>query len=162
MTGDANRLRRRVVIIDDDPDDLLLLRRTAVRTGVADAIFTFEDPAEAIEYLAAFACTPGPACDSRIVVLCDLRMPAMDGFAVLQWIRAREFSARVSVVIISGCALDSDVDQARKLGADGYVEKMPSAETLRSSLEAPTFPTTGSRPRRFQSWELAQPKVGAP
>lgn len=153
MPEDTADSSRSLVIIDDDPDDLMLLRRAVVKGGFADPIRTFEDAAEAIEYVDAFARRQG---DWRMVVICDLRMPGLDGFGFLQRIRARPFSHRLSVIIISGCALESDVECARSLGADGYLEKTPDSDTLRASLEAPVFPAIGSRPQRFESWEATR------
>lgn len=145
--------RRTIILIDDDPDDLVLVRRTLLRGGVRDPILTFQRSIEAVEYLRA----SGAPEHSRLVLFCDLKMPGLDGFAVLQWVRAQEFSDRVTVVMVSGCALESDVERARALGADGYLEKMPSPETLRACLDSPVFAATGPRPALFARWEATHP-----
>ena len=161
MPEDVKPLRRPVVVIDDDPEELMLLRRALAKTGVADTILTFEEPTEAVKYLDAVARAREQDSPCRIVVFCDLKMPGLDGFAVLQRIRGREFSDQVCVIMVSGCALESDVDRARALGADGYLEKMPSSEVLASCMESPSFAATGSRPHLFELWEASRAKAAA-
>jgi two-component system, response regulator len=141
-----------IVIIDDSSDDLMLLRRALQKTNVADAIFTFERPSEALAYLQSVEPFQ-PLNEGRATVLCDLKMPQTDGFEVLRRIRARPGLAPLRVIMISGCALEDDVERARQLGADGYIEKMPASENLVASVRNPYFPATGTRPQRFKIWE---------
>lgn len=161
MPEEVTHFRRPLVVIDDDPDALMLLRRTLMKSGIAETIVTFAEPAEALDYLDAVARTSDAATVSRIVVLCDLKMPGLDGFAVLRRIRTSESSTRMGVIIISSCALEADVERARALGADGYLEKMPSPETLAACIALPSFAATGSRSRLFESWEASQAKAVA-
>jgi two-component system response regulator len=141
-----------IVIIDDSPDDLMLLRRALQKANIAEAIFTFERPGDALAYLHSVEPIQ-PSSEARHAVLCDLKMPQTDGFEVLRLIRARPGLRPLSVIMISGCALEDDVDKARQLGADGYIEKMPPTEKLVACLRSPYFPATGTRPQRFRIWE---------
>lgn len=147
-----------IVLIDDNRDDLFFLKRTLRKGQVAVPIHTFEHPLVGVTFLRVLADAPH-AMGASIAVFCDLKMPDMDGFAVLQWVRANGLSDRIRVIIVSGCALEADVERARSLGAAGYLEKMPSAETLLSCLVGPSFPPTGSRPERFKAWEAARGNV---
>lgn len=150
---------RSIVLIDDNPDDLLLISRSLKKAGVTEPLSTFQQPAAALAFLNESAWSRDPFRCARTIVFCDLNMPELDGFAVLQRIRTQRDSATISVIIVSGCALQSDVERARELGANGYLEKMPSPETLASAIETPTFPATGSRPELFESWEASVAKT---
>jgi DNA-binding NarL/FixJ family response regulator len=55
------------------------------------------------------------------VTLMDIAMPEMDGFEATRQIRSRRPDARV--LILTGSDARTDVDQARKAGAAGYVTK---------------------------------------
>lgn len=146
---------RSIVVIDDNPDDLLLIRHGLMKAGVAKSIVTFEQPAEALEYLSVCAQSPD-TYRADMVVFCDLKMPGLDGFSVLERIRAHRGLRSLRLILISGCALECDVERARELRADGYLEKIPSPETLRACLDNPVFPATGPRPKLFESWEASR------
>jgi two-component system chemotaxis sensor kinase CheA len=59
-------------------------------------------------------------CD---LVVADIEMPRMDGFALCEAIRASRRFARVPIVLVT--ALEHDEDRARGLevGADAYIGK---------------------------------------
>ena len=57
------------------------------------------------------------------LVLLDLIMPKMDGFGVLT---ARSQDAnlmKIPVIVFSTLGQEKDIDQAKKLGANGYINK---------------------------------------
>jgi CheY-like chemotaxis protein len=57
------------------------------------------------------------------VVLCDLRMPGMDGFAVLAALRARLPDHPIRVLAVSGLGRADDVKRCRAAGFDGHLVK---------------------------------------
>jgi CheY-like chemotaxis protein len=66
------------------------------------------------------------ACLSREVpdiILLDLMMPVMDGFKVLQAVKADDRLKAVPVVIFSAKGATEEVEQAIKLGASDFLVK---------------------------------------
>lgn len=57
------------------------------------------------------------------VVLCDIRMPVMDGLALLQEVGADPALAGVRVVMLTTFELDEYVFEALRLGASGFLLK---------------------------------------
>src|SRR5262249_38081603 len=57
------------------------------------------------------------------IIITDLKMPNVDGFELLQWLRDRPEFSRVPKLVLSGSDLKSDRDQAADLGACGYFVK---------------------------------------
>ena len=55
------------------------------------------------------------------LVLCDLRMPVLDGLQVLQKVKQR--SVNIPVIVVSGAGVMDDVVQALRLGASDYLVK---------------------------------------
>ena len=72
------------------------------------------------------------------IVLLDLMLPTMDGFAVLESIRKREDELKnVPVVVVSNLGQESDKERATTLGANEYLVKAEvSVEEIVSHLEA--------------------------
>jgi CheY-like chemotaxis protein len=57
------------------------------------------------------------------LVLLDLIMPKMDGFAVLSARLQDENLKKIPVIIFSTLGQEKDIAQAQKLGANGYINK---------------------------------------
>jgi sigma-B regulation protein RsbU (phosphoserine phosphatase) len=55
------------------------------------------------------------------LILCDLRMPNLDGLQVLQKVKQR--SHNIPVIVVSGAGVMDDVVQALRLGASDYLVK---------------------------------------
>jgi CheY-like chemotaxis protein len=60
-----------------------------------------------------------------LVIFCDVKMPAYNGFDVLKWVRQQRALDGVPFYILSGADLESDKQQAMTLGAKGYLVKFP-------------------------------------
>ena len=102
----------RVLFVDDDP----ILREFAqVNLASPNAgIDLAADGAEALERLAA---------RDYDVVLLDLEMPVMDGFAVLERLRADPRTASLPVIVQTGREDVDGIDRAFLLGATSFVTK---------------------------------------
>ena len=69
------------------------------------------------------------------VVLCDLRMPQMDGYEFVSLLRKDPERAHVPVVAVSGFASQESYQRSREAGFDGYVSKPFEYATLVASLQ---------------------------
>lgn len=72
------------------------------------------------------------------VVLLDLMLPTMDGFAVLENIRSRTDELKnVPVIIVSNLGQQKDIEKAKALGANDYLVKAEVAvEEIVAKIEA--------------------------
>jgi two-component system, OmpR family, KDP operon response regulator KdpE len=112
----------RVLVVDDEVE----IRR-ALKTGLSDHGFEVEAAATGEEAL-AMAAVRRPD-----VVLLDLGLPGLDGFAVLT--RLREHS-RAAVIVLSVMADERDKVRALDLGADDYLVKPFGLEELLARIRA--------------------------
>jgi signal transduction histidine kinase/DNA-binding response OmpR family regulator len=64
------------------------------------------------------------------LVLCDVMMPGLDGFALVQAIRADAASRNVPVIILSARAGEEEAAKGRSTGANDYIAKPFSARDL--------------------------------
>jgi len=69
------------------------------------------------------------------LVLLDINMPEMDGFEVLEKMRADKALEQVAVVMCTGSIYDKDMERAKRLGAAGYLTKPIEFAKLKSAIE---------------------------
>jgi twitching motility two-component system response regulator PilH len=104
---------KKILIIDDDS---FLLDMYALKFSKSNFnVFTALGPESALEKLRAGL--------SPEVILIDIMMPVMNGFEFLIKIREEKISLNSIVIFLSNRGLESDIAQAEKLGASGYIVK---------------------------------------
>jgi CheY-like chemotaxis protein len=72
------------------------------------------------------------------LVLLDINMPRMDGFELLERMRAEKLLGRVAVVMCSTSTYEEDISRAKDLGACGYLTKPPDFSRMKLILEKST------------------------
>ncbi|MES2994842.1 MAG: response regulator transcription factor [Patescibacteria group bacterium] len=72
------------------------------------------------------------------IVLLDLMLPTMDGFAVLESIRSRTDELKnVPIIVVSNLGQQKDIDRVKALGANEYLIKAEvSIEEIVAKMEA--------------------------
>jgi len=83
---------------------------------------------QAVDYLKG-ACNGDPAAIPAVIFL-DIRMPGLDGFDVLRWMRTEKQLSPVKVIILSSSDDPSDAKTATELGVHGYLIKQPNSAVL--------------------------------
>jgi CheY-like chemotaxis protein len=122
---------RPVVVIDDEPDDLFFLRRLFDKGGVKNPVVTFLDSEDSMSFLSATLVISRKVPEfTPCVLFTDIKMPKLDGFELVKWIRKHRELDELTVVVMSSSDNPDDVELAQKLGADRYLLKYPSPETL--------------------------------
>jgi len=124
-------INRTILVADDDQNDVFFLRRAFQKSGLDHSVIHVSDGQEAIDYLRGEADYsdrtrfPLPA-----LLLLDLKMPKVDGFDVLNWLRGRSELKQLPVVVLSSSSREDDIQRARSLGADDYRVKPADFEQL--------------------------------
>jgi len=86
------------------------------------------------------------AFDSRPdLVICDLRLPALDGYAVARALKAAPGCARMPLVAVSTLVQEGDRERVRAAGFDGYLCKPIEPASFVAEVEAflPAAPAAG-------------------
>lgn len=120
----------RLVAIDDDEDDQLILQRWLRRSKMSPVVKLFNSGSAAIEYLKALS--PNSS-ELPHVIFCDIKMPGIDGFQFLQWLR-RSQHRHLPVVMRSSSPLHTDIAKAYQLGANSYVEKRVGLQAMEERI----------------------------
>src|SRR5215212_958876 len=113
-----------ILLVEDDRDDVFLMQRALLKANLSFPMHNARDGQEALDYLQGAdkysdrAAYPVPA-----LILLDLKIPYVHGFDVLRWIKQESALAQMPVVILTSSLEERDREQARVLGANGFVVK---------------------------------------
>jgi len=123
LEGEGTRGPVRVLIADDHP---------IVREGLR-RLLSLEDDVEIVGEAADGDATVAlvEKLDPDIVLL-DLRMPGMDGFAALQ--RLQRLGKKTRVIVLTASEDKNEFVQAMKLGCSGIVLKQTAADLIIKSI----------------------------
>lgn len=116
---------KQILVVEDNRDNLRL-----VRTLLAplDARVT-----EVTDGLSAVEAAKGSAFD---LVLLDIQLPVMDGYAVAKALRGIPHMARTPIVAVTSYAMPGDEDKAMDAGCSGYIEKPLNPETFLEQIRS--------------------------
>lgn len=124
-----------ILLVDDSETDVDLFLIAHEQNKSAAVVTVARDGVEAVDVLLGNKSESGGAKQAlpRLVLL-DLNMPRLNGFEVLERLRADERTRQLPVVIFSSSDQRSDEREAQRLGANGYVRKPAGFENLRATL----------------------------
>jgi CheY-like chemotaxis protein len=121
----------KVLLADDDPEDRQLTQNAFIENRLVNELDCVEDGEELMEYLhrrgrySNLQNVPLPQ-----LILLDLKMPRKDGCEALKEIRADPNLRRIPIVILSTSAAEGDIQLSYDLGANSYVTKPATFESL--------------------------------
>jgi two-component system, cell cycle response regulator DivK len=69
------------------------------------------------------------------LILLDIQLPRMDGYAVARALRENSSLARMPIVAVTSYAMLGDREKALAAGCDGYLEKPINPDTFVSQVE---------------------------
>ena len=115
---------RRIAVVEDDPEIRALVEHILKSGGYETA--SIGDPTRAVELVRKHA---------PDLVLCDIAMPLMDGYAVLRALQADPTTARYPVVFMTASREFSERVRAFRYGVVDYLTKPFTAEMLLRKVE---------------------------
>jgi CheY-like chemotaxis protein len=111
-------------VVDDDVRNIFALSSVLERRGMK--VLTANTGQEAIETL--------DATDNVSIVLMDIMMPGMDGYAAIHEIRGRAAFRRLPIIALTAKAMKGDREKCLEAGASDYLAKPVNTEQLLSTL----------------------------
>jgi len=122
--SDDALVSKKVLVVDDDMRNIFALSSVLERRGMI--VLTAGTGREAISILES---TPDVA-----IVLMDIMMPEMDGYATMQVIRQNSSFRRLPIIALTAKAMKGDREKCLEAGASEYLAKPVNTEQLLSAL----------------------------
>lgn len=116
---------KRILVIEDHP----LMRRNIVTILTMEGCFAMQADNGAAGLSLALSEQPD-------LILCDVMMPGMSGYEVLEAVRAEAATARIPFIFLTARGERQDVRDGMNLGADDYLIKPVTRSGLIAALNA--------------------------
>ena len=129
-----------ILLVEDNPDDLELALLALKEHQLANHIHVARDGAEALDFL--FGSTQHAGHNGHRgpkVILLDLKLPKVDGFEVLQRIKADPRTRHIPVVALTSSHEESDMVQSYELGVNSYIVKPVDFEQFTQAVKSLKF-----------------------
>jgi len=112
----------RITLVDDDPDDIDVALRAARREHLPVEITVIRDGGEVLDSLSTGSGEEIARLRPRAIFL-DLRMPRIDGWEILRWLRADPRTKEIPVIVQSWSTRRDEIARCYALGANSFVAK---------------------------------------
>jgi CheY-like chemotaxis protein len=113
-----------ILVAEDDEDYVILIRQVFQKAHVPNPIHVVWNGEEAISYLKGEGKYSNrdeyPLPD---IFLLDLKMPRVNGFEVLKWVRSQPSLASLRILVLTSSDEIRDVNEAYQLGANSFLVK---------------------------------------
>ena len=126
-----------ILLVEDDQDDIFIFKRALVAANVLNPVVVLNNGQAAVDYLSHQGEYSSPEKNPLpFVIFLDLKLPYLDGFEVLTWIRQQPQLRSVIVVVLSSSDESRDHKRAYELGARSYLVKPSGAQEIRQFMDS--------------------------
>jgi CheY-like chemotaxis protein len=125
-----------ILLVEDDPGDVYLALAVFRALQMAERCVVVNDGEDAMDFLRSSGRFSQRAPGLPRLILLDLKMPRMNGFELLQQIKADIRLKLIPVVALTSSREERDVERAYDLSVNGYVVKGIDFVDYRATLQA--------------------------
>ena len=126
-----------IMLVEDDEGHMLLIRENLRAAGIVNDMLEMRDGQQAVDYLLRRGQYQDPAKSPRPgLILLDIKMPKMDGFGVLEKIKADPQLRMIPVLMLTSTDDQGEVNRCYTLGANSYVVKPIRYEDFQEHVKA--------------------------
>lgn len=120
-----------ILVAEDELGDILLLQRAFEKAGVRTPVHIAQDGQEVMDYLTGSPPFSDPVAHPLpALLLLDLKLPVVNGFELIEWLRKEPRLSHMIIVVFSASEDPEDINRAYELGANSYIIKPREPDDL--------------------------------
>ena len=125
-----------ILLVEDNQDDMDLALHALKREKLANNIFVVRDGEEALDFLFCREAFSHRSFDHPPkLVLLDLKLPKVDGMAVLKQVKSDPRTKTIPVVIMTSSKEERDLVAGYNLGVNSYIQKPVDFDQFRETVK---------------------------
>jgi two-component system cell cycle response regulator DivK len=113
-----------ILYVEDNPDNRILVRRVLTAEGYT--VIEAGSAAEALDVLNRA---------KTDLILMDINMPEVDGYALTAKIRSMQDYMNIPIVAVTANVMRGDREKSLEAGCDGYIQKPIDIDILAQQIE---------------------------
>ena len=143
-----------ILLVEDNEDDVFMMRRALRQADVLNPLKVVTDGQQALDYLSGEReYADRERYPLPFIIFLDLKLPYLDGFEILSWMRRQRTLDAIVVIILTSSAEPRDQERGYAMGARSYLVKPPTPGALTGIFQslksywlskANTLPVTSS------------------
>ncbi len=111
----------KILLVEDDPGHARLIEKSLRRAGITNDITVFDNGQGVLDYLSTPPC--GDGTYKCVLILLDLNLPILNGYQVLERLKADEGTKHIPVIILTTTGVPQDVERCYNLGCNIFIAK---------------------------------------
>ncbi len=123
-----------ILLVEDDPGHARLIEKNLRRSNIRNDIIVARDGQQALDRLFGTGEYAGEKHASPLLVLLDLNLPVLDGYQVLQRMKADERTRRIPVIVLTTTDDAREVSRCYDLGCSVYITKPVDYEQFSAAI----------------------------
>lgn len=126
-----------VLLAEDNEHDIVAIKRAWKKNHITNPLYVVKDGEECLDYIyrrgsyAEAVTAPRPG-----ILLLDIKMPKMDGLAVLDHIRNDKAINKLPIIMLTTSKMERDRIASYERGATAYITKPVGFEALSKAIVA--------------------------
>lgn len=124
----------KILLVDDNEDDVMMAQKAFAQLNFPCKLETAQGAQAALDYL---QCRGGYADRKPVLpdlLLLDINMPQMDGFALLKILKADKLLKKIPIIMLTSSSAREDVARSYEYGAASFLTKPESFEGFKNLL----------------------------
>ena len=126
-----------IMLVEDDEGHQVLIKENLRAGGIINDVVYMKDGQEALDYLMRRGQWQDPAKSPRPgLILLDIKMPKVDGFSVLEKVKADPQLKLIPVLMLTSTDDQVEINRCYNLGANSYVVKPVSYDAFQERVKS--------------------------
>lgn len=124
-----------ILLAEDDPGHARLIEKNLRRANIVNQIVHVDNGQRAVDYLLRLGEYAERRHPENILVMLDLNMPVLDGYQVLERIKAEESTKMIPVIVLTTTDDRREVKRCYDLGCNVYITKPVEYEHFTEAIK---------------------------